>query len=85
MLAYVRRHDLPPVSSFVPHSRNYGGQAGQVALCIDIQGLKPLAESCHPFGISPIVAAGQNHPMSRQRPLIFVTFVILLCKFVFFL
>jgi hypothetical protein len=25
---------------------------GQVAFCISVQGLKPLAESCHPFGIS---------------------------------
>jgi hypothetical protein len=46
-------HDPSPLSSFVPHSRNYGGQARQDALYIDIQGLKPLAESFHPFGISP--------------------------------
>ncbi len=43
------RHDLLPPS-------------GQVAFCISIQGLKPLAESCHPFGISPRFPSGTTAP-----------------------
>jgi hypothetical protein len=29
----VDQNCLPPLSSFVPHSRNYGGQAGRVVSC----------------------------------------------------
>jgi hypothetical protein len=36
-----------------PTFRNYGGQAGEVVIGNGYQGLKPLAESCHPFGMSP--------------------------------
>jgi hypothetical protein len=43
---------LPPLSSFVPSSRNYGGQAGRVSLGM-YPGLEPQAESFNPFGIAP--------------------------------
>jgi hypothetical protein len=36
-----------------PTFRNYGGQAGQVVIGNGYQGLEPLAESCHPLGMSP--------------------------------
>ena len=58
---------LPPLSSFVPHSRNYGGQAGRDIVWKCSQGLKPLAESRHPFGISPRVTAGQQTVSTRPQ------------------
>jgi hypothetical protein len=44
------------LSSFVPNSQNYGGQAGRVPF-LSVPGVKPRAESYSPFGTKP-----KRHP-----------------------
>ena len=48
---------FPPSS---PYPANYGGQAGRILLQNQPRGLKPLAESCCPFGADDVPPLKQD-------------------------
>jgi len=67
--------NLPPFSSFVPHSRNYGGQAGR-ARFFGYLGLKSQAEIYCPFGAETKTASRiPRTPSLRQAIGHFAVFI----------